>query len=362
MQHLESVNVINDADKKPFRMRVQWVNRPNLDFRGFCGTIASGSIRPGDEIVVTSSGQTSRIEQIITMDGDLAEAVAGQAITLTLKDEIDISRGDLLADVEAKPGHSGRFNARLVWMHDDALVPERNYLIKAGATVAPARIASIDHKVNVNTLHKENGKHLELNEIGVCTLEIDRPISFDRYRDNRGTGSFIVIDRMTNATVGAGMIDEPLADMDGHTGDQEKVDRQARAEQKGQQPRIFWFYGNTTLETRDFTVALEKKLYDLGLHTHRLDHQELHKGLNRDVRGNSSHQSEAIRRLAEVAKVCAEAGLIVLVNSPKPFPLKSAGEVSVEVINVNDFLDTANASTWGGLEEHAEHLIKSLCR
>ncbi len=244
-------------------------------------------------------------------------------------------------------------------MHDDALVPGRNYLIKAGATVAPARITSIDHKVNVNSLQNENGKHLELNEVGVCTLEIDRPISFDRYQDNRATGSFIIIDRMTNATVGAGMIDKPLADTNSHRDDHEQIDRLLRSRQKGQQARIFWFYGNSTLDTRDLTMILEKKLYRKGLHTHRLDYQELRAGINSDIRNGSSQQSEEVRRLAEVAKVCAEAGLIVLVNAPGIFPLKNAGEVPAEAINVNDYLDTANASTWGGLEEHAESLIKS---
>ncbi len=361
MEHLETVDIVNNATTKPFRMRVQWVNRPNLDFRGFCGTIASGSIRPGDEVVVTSSGQTSQVDRIVTMDGDLAEAVAGQAVTLTLQDEIDISRGDLLAATDAKPDHSGRFAARLVWMHDDALVPGRNYLIKAGATVAPARVVSIDHKINVNSLQKENGKHLELNEVGICTLEIDQSISFDRYQDNRATGSFIVIDRMTNATVGAGMIDAPLADTNSHHSEHEQIDRQERSRLKGQQARIFWFYGNSALDTRDFTVALEKKLHRKGLHTHRLDSQELRKGLNSDIGNSLQQQTEEIRRLGEVAKVCAEAGLIVLVNAPGNFPLKSVGEVPVEVINVNDYLDTANASTWGGLEDHAEHLIKSFC-
>jgi len=362
LNHLETVHIVDNAATQPFRMRVQWVNRPHLDFRGFCGTIASGSIRPGDEIVVTASGQTSRVARIVTMDGDLSEAVAGQAVTLTLQDEIDISRGDLLADVQLKPDHSGRYSAQLVWMHDDALVPGRNYLIKAGATVAPTRIASIEHKVNVNSLQQEDGKHLELNEVGVCTLEIDRPISFDRYRDNRSTGSFIVIDRMTNATVGAGMIDAPLADTNTSGDEQEPIDRLDRARLKGQQPRIFWLYGDASLEARDLTITLEKKLHRNGLHTHRLDYLELRQGLNSDIRNNALQQPEEMRRLAETALICAEAGLIVLVNAPMYVPISRTREIPVEEINLGEFLDTANASTWGGIEEYAEHLIKTICR
>ncbi len=359
MEHLESVEIADAAAKKPFRMRVQWVNRPNLNFRGFCGTIASGSIRPGDNIIVTSSGQTSKIERIVTMDGDLHEAIAGQAVTLTLQDEIDISRGDLLANPQAKPDHSCRFTARLVWMHDDVLVPGRNYLIKAGSTVAPARIASIDHKVNVNSLQHESGRHLELNEVGACTLEIDRSISFDTYSDNRGTGSFIVIDRMTNATVGAGMIDAPLDDSSAHRHEPEKIDRQARARQKGQQARIFWFYGSEAFDSGDFTVLLEKKLNTIGLHTHRLDYRNLRQGINMDISDNPSQHPEEVRRMAEVAEICADAGLVVLVNAPSNHPQTNPPEVPVEAINVNDYFDTANKSTWGGLDEHADALIRS---
>jgi bifunctional enzyme CysN/CysC len=362
MEHLETVDITNTANDRPFRMRVQWVNRPNLDFRGFCGTIASGSIRQGDEIVVTSSGQTSAVERIVTMNGDLPEAIAGQAVTLTLKDEIDISRGDLLADPQARPDHSGRFTARLVWMHEDMLVPGRNYLIKAGSTVAPARITSIDHKVNVNSLQQENGSRLELNEIGACTLEIDRPISFDSYCDNRSTGSFIVIDRMTNATVGAGMIDSPLADKSEHHNEQEKIDRQVRARQKGQNARIFWFFGTDAFDTGDFTTVLEKKLNAIDLHTHNLDYRDLRNGLNKDIANKSLQRSEETRRLAELAKVCADAGLVVLVNAPNSFPRANTGEVPVDAINIDEYFDTANKSTWGGLEEHAEQLMRSYFR
>ena len=362
LEHLESVQITDTASTKPFRMRVQMVNRPNLDFRGFCGTVASGSIRPGDELVVTSSGQTSKVARIVTMDGDLPEAIAGQAVTLTLQDEIDISRGDLLADPKAKPDHSGRFTARLVWMHDDILVPGRNYLIKAGSTVAPARIASIDHKINVNSLQQESGGRLELNEVGACTLEIDRPISFDSYRDNRSTGSFIVIDRMTNATVGAGMIDAPLADSSDQHDEFERIDRQARAKQKGQHARIFWFFGTEVFDTGDFTVILEKKLNAIGLHTHRLDYRDLRQGINKDICNSSAQRPEEGRRLAELAKICADAGLVVLVNAPTSYPLIIANEVPTDVINIDEYFDTANKSTWGGLEEYAEYLIRSFYR
>lgn len=210
LEYLETVEISDSASEAPFRMRVQMVNRPNLNFRGFCGTIASGRIRAGDEIVVTSSGQSSRIARIITMDGDLEEAFAGQAITLTLDDEIDISRGDLLATPEARPNHSERYEAKVVWLHEEAMQQNRSYLLKAGATTAPARVEALQHKINVNTLQQEQSSTLELNEVGSCIFNISREISFDAYRENRSCGSFILVDRMSNATVGAGMIEAPL--------------------------------------------------------------------------------------------------------------------------------------------------------
>ena len=206
LSFLETVQVEDDSRQQPFRLPVQWVNRPNLDFRGFCGTVASGTIRPGDEVRVTSSGRTSRVARIVTMGGDLAEAVSGQSVTLTLADEIDVSRGDMLAAPDLPPLHTRHLQAHLVWLHDEPLQPGRSYLIKTATSLIPGRITSLQHAVDVNTLEQKQAVTLGLNGIGVGRLELDRPASFDSYRQNRGTGSFIVIDRFSNATVAAGMV------------------------------------------------------------------------------------------------------------------------------------------------------------
>jgi sulfate adenylyltransferase subunit 1 len=206
MSFLENFQVEGDNRAQPFRMPVQWVNRPNLDFRGFCGVIAAGTIRPGDELRVAASGRTSRVARIVTLDGDLLEATAGQAVTLTLADEIDVSRGDMLTTPDALPIHARHPVAHLVWMHDEPLQPGQIYLIKTATAVTPGRVTAVQYAVDVNTLEQKQVPTLGLNEIGVVSLELDRPISFDTYRQNRDTGSFILIDRFTNATVAAGMI------------------------------------------------------------------------------------------------------------------------------------------------------------
>ncbi len=206
MNYLENVRIEGEDREKPFRMPVQWVNRPHLDFRGFCGTVASGVIRPDDELLIASSGRTSRVTRIVTMNGDLKEAVAGQSVTLTLADEVDISRGDMLSAPDAPPSHARHLDAHLVWMHDEPLQPGQIYLVKTAAAVTPGRITTVQYAVDVNTLEQKQAPTLGLNEIGVARLELDRPISFDTYRQNRHTGSFILIDRFTNATVAAGMV------------------------------------------------------------------------------------------------------------------------------------------------------------
>ena len=206
MNYLENVQIAGEDREKPFRMPVQWVNRPHLDFRGFCGTVVSGVIRPGDELLVASSGKTSKVTRIVTMNGDLPEAVAGQSVTLTLADEVDISRGDMLSALDAPPSHARHLEAHLVWMHDVPLQPGQIYLIKTASAVTPGRVTAVQYAVDVNTLEHKQVPALGLNEIGVASLELDRPISFDPYRQNRHTGSFIIIDRFTNATVAAGMV------------------------------------------------------------------------------------------------------------------------------------------------------------
>jgi len=336
LEHLENVPLANAALTLPFRMPVQWVNRPNLDFRGFCGTIASGSVRPGDAVVVTSSGQTSQVARIVTLDGDLEEAGAGQAVTLTLTDEIDISRGDLLADPLVRPAHADQFEAKLVWLHEDPLLPGRNYLLKAGSATVPAQVTALKYKVNVNTLEHEPGRTLCLNEIGICNLSLSKPISFDPYQDNHATGSFILIDRMNNATVGAGMIDFALHRAVGHWPTLD-LDKQARARQKGQSPKVLWFTGRPGAGKSTIANLVEKKLYCLGKHTYVLDGDTLRLGLNRDLDYEAPDQVEHIRRIAEVARILTESGLVVLV--PVIAPFRNERRAARELFATDEFVE-----------------------
>lgn len=337
MEHLETVQIADDADQRPFRMWVQWVNRPNLDFRGFCGTIASGTIHPGDNVVVASSGKTSTVSRIVTMDGDLSEAVAGQAVALTLNDEIDISRGDLLAPLEARPHVADQFQAHLVWLHEEALLPGRSYLLKTGATSVPAQVSEISFKVNVNSLQHEPGKTLALNEVGVCNLSVDKPIPFDAYRDNRATGNFILIDRLSNATVGAGMIDAPLERATDSHWQTLDVDKRAHAALKRQQPRVLWFTGLPGAGKSTVANLVEKKLHSLGRHTCILDGDNLRHGINRDLGYSDADQVEHIRRVAEMAKLFVDAGQIVLVSVVSPF--RSERAVARELLEPGEFIE-----------------------
>ncbi len=316
MEHLETVQVADAAAGKPFRMRVQWVNRPNLDFRGFCGTIASGAVRPGDPVLVTSSGQTSRVARIVTMDGDLEKAVAGQAVTLTLTDEIDISRGDTIATPDERPYHADRLEAKVVWLHEEALQSGRSYLLKAGASTTPAQVAELKFKVNVNTLQQESGTNLTLNEVGVCSLSLGKPLTFDSYRENRGTGSFILIDRLTNATVAAGMIHQPLLRAAGAPWQNLDLDKHARAEAKGQKARLLWFTGLAGTDQSALACLVEKRLHSLGKHTTLLDGESLRRLI--DLGPAENDPFEQSRRLAEAARLFVEAGLIVLVAAGAP--------------------------------------------
>ena len=314
MEYLETVPVAEAQRDKPFRLPVQWVNRPNLDFRGFSGTIASGTIRPGDPVVVPASGQQSTVARIVTFDGDLDEAVAGQAVTLTLNDEIDASRGDVLAGAEKPPVYAERFTAKVVWLHQQPLRPGLSYLLKNGSSTTPVRIGALDHKVNVNSLQNEPGESLELNEVGVCTIGAGLPLAFDPYRENPGTGNFILVDRFTNATVGAGMIERAVDSVS--QGAHQQIDPQARAGLKGQQPRVLWFNAAPEKGAPKLAARVEKKLFALGLHTHLFDGDQLRDGLNRDL--GTDDQLEQVRRAAEVARVCLAAGLVVLVAVDAP--------------------------------------------
>ena len=319
MSYLETVPVEEEAREKPFRMPVQWVNRPDLDFRGFAGTIASGTIRPGDEIVVPASGQRSTVQRIVTMDGDLEEAVAGQAVTLTLRDEIDISRGDLLADAQARPAHADQFEAKVVWMHEEPLLPGRNYLLKLGTSTCSVQVSALKYKVNVNTHEHQAGKTLALNEIGVCNMALGKALSFDPYGENPATGSFILIDRFTNATVGAGMVDFPLRRATNIHWQALEIHKGTRAAHKGQKPGILWFTGLSGAGKSTIANLVEKKLHSLGKHTYLLDGDNVRHGLNRDLGFTDADRVENIRRIAETAKLFVDAGLIVLVSFISPF-------------------------------------------
>ncbi len=334
---LETVQIAERASVAPFRMPVQWVNRPDLDFRGFSGTIASGRICPGNEVTVTSSGQKSRVARIVTMDGDLEEAVAGQAVTLTLADEIDISRGDLLADPLNRPAHADQLEAHLVWMHEDVLLPGRSYLMKTGATTVPALVSDLKYKVNVNTLEHIAGKTLGLNEIGVCNLSLGKSISFDPYRENRATGNFILIDRMTNATVGAGMIDFALRRATNIHWQALDVDKGSRSAMKNQKPCVLWFTGLSGAGKSTIANLVEKKLHSLGKHTYLLDGDNVRHGLNRDLGFTDADRVENIRRVAETAKLMVDAGMIVLVSFISPF--RSERDMAREMLEANEFCE-----------------------
>ncbi len=337
MHHLEHVEINDNTLNKPFRMRVQWVNRPNLDFRGFSGTIASGVVHPGDAVVVPSSGQISKVARIVTMDGDLSEAVAGQAVTITLEDEIDISRGDMLCCTEQRPSYADQFEAHLVWMHEEECLPGRSYLIKAGSATAPATVTALKHKINVNTLQREPGKTLELNEVGICNISLTKPISFDPYQENRNTGNFILIDRFTNATVGAGMIDFPLRRATNIHWQSIDINKQSRAELNDQTPKVLWFTGLSGAGKSTIANLVEKKLHSLGKRTYLLDGDNVRHGLNRDLGFTDVDRVENIRRIAETAKLFVDAGMIVLTSFISPF--KSERNLARELLEEGEFVE-----------------------
>ena len=337
MEHLETVAVDRGQTDKPFRMPVQWVNRPNLDFRGFSGTIASGTLSVGDKIAVPSSGQTSVVDRIVTMDGDLDQAHDGQAVTVTLKDEIDISRGDLLADPLDRPDHADQFEAKVVWMHEDELLPGRSYLLKVGPSSVPATVTDLKYKVNVNTLEHEPGKTLELNEVGVCNVSLSKALSFDPYVENHATGSFILVDRFSNATVAAGMIDFALRRATNVHWQAVEVNKQAREEQNGQKARVLWFTGLSGSGKSTVANLVEKKLLSMGKHTYLLDGDNVRHGLNKDLGFTDTDRVENIRRVAEVSSLFADAGMIVLVSFISPF--RSERRMARDLMDEGEFIE-----------------------
>jgi bifunctional enzyme CysN/CysC len=319
MGFLETVEIEDQAQHRPLRMPVQWVNRPNLDFRGFAGTIASGMVKPGDRVRVLPSGRESTVTRLVTMDGDLEGAIAGQSITITLADEIDISRGDVIARPDDLPGVADQFEAVVVWMSDEPMLPGRPYWLKTGTKQVSATITEPKYKVNVNTLEHLAAKKLELNEIGVCNLSLDQQIAFDSYAVCRETGSFILIDRLTNSTVGAGMIHFALRRSQNIHWQALDVNRKSRAAIKGQQPAVLWLTGLSGAGKSTIANLVEKKLHALGKHTYMLDGDNVRHGLNRDLGFTDADRVENIRRVSEVSKLMVDAGLIVLVSFISPF-------------------------------------------
>lgn len=337
MGHLETVDIRCNVTQKPFRLPVQWVNRPNLDFRGFSGTIASGTVRPGDTLVAPSSGQTSKVARIVTFDGDVDLAVAGQSITLTLDDEIDVGRGELLSASQARPTTADQFEATIIWMHDDPLLPGRKYLLKAGSRTIPAQVSELKYKINVNTMEHLATKTLGLNEVGVCNVSLDQAMSFDPYRENRQTGAFILIDHYTNSTIAAGIIDFALRRADNIHWQSVDIHKEARATLKGQKPFILWFTGLSGAGKSTVANLVEKKLHSLGRHTYLLDGDNVRHGLNRDLGFTDADRVENIRRVAETAKLMVDAGLIVLVSFISPF--RSEREMARQLVEEGEFLE-----------------------
>ena len=350
MGYLETVGIDEERlQRGPFRLPVQWVNRPNLDFRGFAGTIAGGTVRVGDAIRVLPSGKSSSVARIVTRDGDLDQAVAGQSVTLTMADEIDISRGDVISTAAAPAGTSDQFEVALVWMHDEPMLPGRNYLLKIGAKTVTATITEIKHQVNVNTMEHVAAKQLELNAIGICNLGLDRQIAFDPYDDNRDTGGFVLIDRLSNNTVGAGMIHFALRRADNIHIQHVDVDKAARGRLKHQKPCVVWLTGLSGAGKSTIANLVEQKLHTMGHHTYLLDGDNVRHGLSKDLGFTDADRVENIRRVGEVAKLMLDAGLVVLTAFISPF--RSERRMARALVEAEEFIEVHVATPLAVAEE-----------
>ncbi|MCK0068007.1 sulfate adenylyltransferase subunit CysN [Kordiimonas laminariae] len=337
LEYLETVEVDDDRQTADFRMPVQWVNRPNLDFRGFSGSIASGTVRVGDSVKALPSAKESKIKSIVTYDGELDYAVAGEAVTLTLEDEIDISRGDVIAGKDNPPEVADQFEAKIIWMSDEAMLPGRPYLFKTSNKMMPGVVTDLKNKVNVNTLEETAAKKLELNEIGRCNINLDSQIAFDPYDTNREMGSFIIIDRMTNNTVGVGMIDFALRRASNIHWQAMDVDKEARAEQKHQKPAVLWFTGLSGSGKSTVANIVEKRLFARGRHTYVLDGDNVRHGLNKDLGFTDADRVENIRRVGEVSKLMVDAGLMVMTSFISPF--KTERRMVREMMGEGEFIE-----------------------
>ncbi|WP_407180948.1 sulfate adenylyltransferase subunit CysN [Bradyrhizobium sp. STM 3562] len=338
LDYLESVDIQSEVAGLPFRFPVQWVNRPNLDFRGYAGTVASGSVAVGDDIVAAASGRISRVRRIVTYDGDVASAEAGDAVTITLEDEIDISRGDMLARPTERPEVADQFAAHVIWMDQEALVPGRSYAIRVGTQSIPTgSITAIKYKIDVNTREHLAARTLGLNEIGFCNIATALPASFDAYEANRRTGSFIIIDRYTNRTVGAGMIAFPLRRATNIAWQPLTVGKQERAALKHQKPCIIWFTGLSGAGKSTIANMVDQKLFARSHHTMLLDGDNVRHGLNRDLGFTEADRVENIRRVGEVAKLMVDSGLIVICSFISPY--KAERDMVRNLVGDGEFIE-----------------------
>ncbi|MCE2921241.1 MAG: adenylyl-sulfate kinase, partial [Roseomonas sp.] len=335
--HLEEVEVLSDEAAKPFRFPVQWVNRPDASFRGFSGTVASGRIAAGQDIRLAGSGRTAQVQRIVTADADLPEAIAGQAVTLTLGDEIDIARGDMLVASEAPPEIADQIAADILWMGSEPMLPGRDYLLRISQEWTQARITSLRHGIDVNTGNHIAARMLEMNDLGLCHLATLKPIAFDSYHENRTTGGFILVDRFTHETVAAGMIRHALRRASNIHRANFTIDRAARAGRNGQRPMLLWFTGLSGSGKSTIANLVEQALFSAGRHCYSLDGDNLRHGLNRGLGFTAADRVENIRRAGEVAKLMMDAGLIVLASFISPF--RADRQMLRELIGAQDFLE-----------------------
>ena len=337
MQYLENVEVRNQKETSSFRMPIQWVNRPNSTFRGFTGLIASGETKVGNKIRLHPGGRESTIGSIITWDGELEKAVAGQSVTITLNDDIDVSRGDIIAASTDPCSESDQFQTRILWMSDAAMIPGRQYILKSNTQTALLTLGRLKHRIDVNTLDHLPAKTLELNEIGVCNISLDKRIAFDSYENNQTMGGFIVIDRLSNNTVGMGLIDFALHRSENIYWQKMDVSKESRSKQKSQIPKIIWFTGLSGSGKSSIANILEKKLQALGKHTITLDGDNIRHGLNRDLGFTSADRVENIRRVGEVAKLMVDSGLICITSFISPF--ESERKMVRSLMSENEFVE-----------------------
>ena len=338
MNHLETVELNQNADQEQsFRMPVQWVNRPNLDFRGFAGKIAAGVVNPGDEVRILPSGKTSHIDRIVTFDGDKDAAFAGESVTLTLKDEVDCSRGQIIADAKAPLEVADQFESTIVWMDEEEMIPGRAYVLKMGAQTVSATVSQPKYQVNVNTLEQTAAKTLDLNAIGIANITTDRSIPFAPYTENRELGGFILVDKMTNATVAAGMINFALRRAQNIHWQATDIGRESHSAMKNQMPAVLWMTGLSGSGKSTIANMVEKKLARMNRHTFLLDGDNVRHGLNKDLGFTDADRIENIRRVGEVAKLMTDAGLIVITAFISPF--RSEREMVRSMMQPGEFVE-----------------------